>query len=111
MDDKSLMPENNIWSNEVLTVREIADYLRVSRVTIWRWCQQGTLPAFQVGRNWRIRREDFLTFEASLKRGGEFVSPPDDDDVSHMQDEATVDLDCEDTLSPETTSETCGRQD
>ena len=46
--------------NELLTVREVADYLRVSRVTAWRWCQQGVIPAFRIGRTWRIRRDDLL---------------------------------------------------
>ena len=45
---------------EILTVREVADYLRVSRVTVWRWCQEGTLPASRIGRNWRIRRDDLF---------------------------------------------------
>ena len=49
--------------NELLTVKEVADYLRVSRVTAWRWCQQGVIPAFRIGRNWRIRREDLLDLE------------------------------------------------
>jgi excisionase family DNA binding protein len=44
----------------VLTVKEVAVYLRVSRVTVWRWCQRGTLPALRVGRNWRIHRDDLL---------------------------------------------------
>lgn len=46
--------------NEILTVKEVAVYLRVSRVTIWRWCQQGAIPASRLGRNWRIRRDDLL---------------------------------------------------
>lgn len=50
----------DIWQNELLTVKEVATYLRVSRVTVWRWCQQGTLPASRLGHNWRIRREDLL---------------------------------------------------
>lgn len=45
---------------EILTVREVADYLRVSRVTVWRWCQEGTIPASRIGRNWRIRRDDLI---------------------------------------------------
>ncbi len=53
--------------NEVLTVKEVADYLRVSRVTIWRWCQQGTIPAWRVGRNWRIRRDDLLEHLEALE--------------------------------------------
>jgi excisionase family DNA binding protein len=52
--------EENSLQNEVLTVKEVADYLRVSRVTAWRWCQQGTLPAFRIGRHWRIHRDDLL---------------------------------------------------
>ena len=61
-----------LLQNEVLTVKEVASYLRVSRVTVWRWCQQGLIPASQVGRNWRIRRGDVLQlFEAA--------APPDGD--------------------------------
>src|SRR3954468_12522045 len=45
-------------SSEVLTVNEIAGYLRVSETTVWRWCNSGKLPAFRIGRSWRIRRAD-----------------------------------------------------
>jgi excisionase family DNA binding protein len=46
--------------NELLTVKEVAAYLRVSRVTVWRWCQHGIIPAFQIGRGWRIHRDKLL---------------------------------------------------
>ena len=36
----------------------VADYLRLSRTTVWRWCQSGELKAFKVGRGWRIRKSD-----------------------------------------------------
>ena len=49
--------------NELLTVKEVAAYFRVSRVTVWRWCQQGIIPAFRIGRIWRIRRNDLLELE------------------------------------------------
>ena len=42
--------------NEILTIPEIANYLRVSRTTVWRWCNEGKLPAFKVGKVWRIHR-------------------------------------------------------
>lgn len=49
---------------EMLTVQEVANYLRVSRVTIRRWCQEGSLPASRIGRDWRICRDDlFQLFE------------------------------------------------
>ena len=41
---------------EVLTVQEVASFLKVSRSTVWRWCSQGKLPAFKAGRGWRVQR-------------------------------------------------------
>jgi excisionase family DNA binding protein len=41
-------------------VNEVADYLRISRVTAWRWCQLGMIPAFRIGRTWRIPRDGLL---------------------------------------------------
>jgi excisionase family DNA binding protein len=52
--------EGDAFQNELLTVKEVADYLRVSPVTAWRWCQQGLLPAFKIGRGWRISRDELL---------------------------------------------------
>jgi excisionase family DNA binding protein len=43
---------------EVLTVAEVATYLRVSETTVWRWCTTGKLPAFRIGRGWRVQRSD-----------------------------------------------------
>lgn len=42
----------------ILTVAEVARYLRVSETTVWRWCTSGKLPAFRIGRSWRVRRTD-----------------------------------------------------
>ncbi len=63
MSDLSTNNKGNIWQNELLTVNEVAAYLRVSRVTVWRWCQQGVIPAFRIGRNWRVRRDDLRQIE------------------------------------------------
>ncbi|MBI1881213.1 MAG: helix-turn-helix domain-containing protein [Chloroflexi bacterium] len=42
--------------DEILTVQEVADYLKVSRSTVWRWCNQGRLRAFKAGHGWRVHR-------------------------------------------------------
>jgi len=52
----------DFWENEWLTVKEVAAHLRVSRITIWRWCNLGVIPAFRIGHSWRIRREDLQNF-------------------------------------------------
>jgi excisionase family DNA binding protein len=42
----------------VLTVNEVAAYLRVTRATVYRLLKARKLPAFQVGSDWRFRVED-----------------------------------------------------
>ena len=44
--------------DEILTVREVAEYLKLSRTTIWRWVKEGKLQAFKLGRSWRVRRSE-----------------------------------------------------
>lgn len=44
--------------NEVLTVEEVAAYLRVHDATVRRWCRDGTLRALKIGHTYRIRRAD-----------------------------------------------------
>ncbi len=41
----------------ILTVREVAAYLRLHAATVYRMAQSGDLPAFRVGRGWRFKRE------------------------------------------------------
>ncbi len=48
--------------DEILTVKEVADYLKVSRSTVWRWCNQGKLSAFKAGRGWRVQKEEVERF-------------------------------------------------
>lgn len=42
-----------LYEPAVLTVAEVAAYLRISETTVWRWCHSGKLPAFRIGRSWR----------------------------------------------------------
>jgi putative molybdopterin biosynthesis protein len=43
---------------DVLTADEVATYLRLSRTTVFRHCKRGDLPAFRIGRSWRVQRSD-----------------------------------------------------
>ncbi len=53
-------------SDALLGVPEIARHLRVSDVTVYRWCKQGRLPCLKLGHSWRVRRS---ALEAFLERG------------------------------------------
>jgi excisionase family DNA binding protein len=43
---------------EVLTLEEVATYLRVSQKTAYRLAWSGNLPAFKAANQWRVRRVD-----------------------------------------------------
>ncbi len=40
--------------NKFLTLWEIADLLRVNKITVYRMAKKGTIPALKVGRQWRF---------------------------------------------------------
>lgn len=43
---------------EFLTTRQIADLLKISEVTVRKWCREKRLPAVKFGRSYRVRRAD-----------------------------------------------------
>jgi excisionase family DNA binding protein len=46
----------------ILTVAEVARYLRVHPSTIYRLLRIGKLPAFRLGSEWRFNREQIDEF-------------------------------------------------
>lgn len=48
----------NVPSDSVMTVKEVADYLRVNQRTVYRLAVERRLPGFKVGANWRFKRGD-----------------------------------------------------
>jgi excisionase family DNA binding protein len=42
--------------NEILTIDEVAEYLRLTPQTIYRWAQEKRIPAVKLGKEWRFRR-------------------------------------------------------
>ncbi len=47
----------NIERPMIMTVREVAGYLRMHEMTIYRMARQGEIPAYKVGNRWRFNRE------------------------------------------------------
>lgn len=43
---------------DILTLAEVASYLRVTKRTLYRLAQEGALPAFKLGGTWRFRRDE-----------------------------------------------------
>lgn len=45
-------------SDEILTLKEVADYLKLAEKTAYRLAAEGKLPGFKVGGSWRFKKED-----------------------------------------------------
>ena len=56
----------------LLTVREVAESMRVSTMTVYRLIRSGALPAIRVGTHFRIRVTDLDHYlEAQTLGGGD----------------------------------------
>jgi excisionase family DNA binding protein len=47
-------------NDSVLTLKEAADYLRLSEMTILRLANQGLIPGAKIGRQWRFAKESIM---------------------------------------------------
>ncbi|EZH64270.1 DNA-binding protein (plasmid) [Bacillaceae bacterium JMAK1] len=54
---------------EIMTVAQVAEYLQLSQVTTYKLVQEGKIPAFKIGNNWRVKKEDLSEHIEKLKRG------------------------------------------
>ena len=42
--------------DEIMTLEEVADYLRLRPQTIYSWAQEGKIPAAKLGNQWRFKK-------------------------------------------------------
>lgn len=50
---------------EILTLEEVAAYLKAGKRTVYRLAAEGKFPAFKLGGTWRFRRGDLENWIAS----------------------------------------------
>ena len=47
---------------DIMTIREVADYLKLTEKTAYRLAAEGKIPGFKVGGSWRFRRDEIENF-------------------------------------------------
>ena len=55
-------------ASEIMTLREVAEYLACHPVTIYRLAQSREIPAFRLGGNWRFKRSEIGQWIAQRQR-------------------------------------------
>lgn len=56
-------------TREIMTVSQVAEFLQLSEMTTYKLVQEGKIPAFKIGRHWRIKRNDLDELIERLKKG------------------------------------------
>jgi excisionase family DNA binding protein len=46
-----------IKSSKIMNIKEVAEYLGVHSTTIYKYAQQGRIPAFKIGSDWRFTKK------------------------------------------------------
>jgi PTS system nitrogen regulatory IIA component len=57
----NFVPETQV-TGDILTIRQLAEYLMVSEKTVYRMLDRNELPAMRVGSQWRFRKQDIDTW-------------------------------------------------
>jgi excisionase family DNA binding protein len=72
------MADNGSPRTTFLTVAEVADMLRVSRMTVYRWVHAGEIPAVRFGRSFRVPQQAVEAFMEQAALQGGFSAESDD---------------------------------
>lgn len=51
--------------NEFLTPKEVMNLLYIGRNTFYKMVNSGELPAFRIGKLWRVRRDDLKNWHVT----------------------------------------------
>jgi len=56
---------------KIMTAEEVARYLKLNKITVYKYAQQGRIPGIKIGNRWRFDREKI----EELVRKAESESP------------------------------------
>lgn len=54
--------------DELFTLQELAEYLKIAEKTLYGYAQKGTIPGIRIGSAWRFRRTDIENWLDDLRR-------------------------------------------
>lgn len=69
-----MLREGNRMSNQdIMTVEDVAKYLKLKPQTVYKWAQEGQIPGTKLGKEWRFRRsiiDEWIDTSIALSKGG-----------------------------------------
>ena len=59
--------------DDIMTVEDVAKYLKLKPQTVYKWAQTGQIPAAKFGKEWRFRKgilDDWINTSITLSEAG-----------------------------------------
>jgi len=60
-------------TNDILTVEDVARYLKMQPQTVYKWAQEGRIPGTKLGKEWRFRKsiiDEWIDISIALSKSG-----------------------------------------
>ncbi len=57
-------------TDDILTLKEVAKYLKLAEKTAYKLAAEGKLPGFKVGGSWRFKQSDIESWITEQKQKG-----------------------------------------
>lgn len=74
---------------DLLTAEEACEFLRITPLTLYTYIKQGKLPAYRVGKRYRISKQSIVAFlERGMTDPGKAASEPAPDEPAKKAAEA-----------------------
>ncbi|MCA9413824.1 MAG: helix-turn-helix domain-containing protein [Candidatus Omnitrophica bacterium] len=59
--------------SDIMTVEEVARFLKMKPQTVYKWAQEGQIPGTKLGKEWRFRKsilDEWIDNSIALSKGG-----------------------------------------
>ena len=66
--------------SDLMTVKEVAEYLKLNYMTVYKLAQKGRIPASKIGGNWRFKKElldEWIAKQSTVVEGSVLVVDDD----------------------------------
>ena len=82
--------------HEILTIEEIAQYLRISERTVYDWANKGAIPCGKLGTTWRFKRSEVEKWVDEKLSGNVAQTPAHDLSIADvLTPSRIVHMDCD----------------
>jgi excisionase family DNA binding protein len=53
---------------ELITLKELSKYLKISRPTLYKMVENGKIPALKIANQWRFKKDDITNWVEKQRR-------------------------------------------